>query len=67
MRNYRSLVVAFIALAGGFGLAPKFTPPALKKVAEFDLPGPPGKRFDCLTITPDDHYLLSAQLAARQM
>lgn len=39
----------------------------LKKVAEFDLPGPAGKRFDYLTITPDDHYLLSAHLAAGQM
>jgi DNA-binding beta-propeller fold protein YncE len=31
------------------------------------LPGPPGKRFDYLTITSDDHYLLSAHLAAGQM
>jgi hypothetical protein len=29
--------------------------------------GPPGKRFDYLTITPDDHYSLSAHLAAGQM
>jgi DNA-binding beta-propeller fold protein YncE len=39
---------------------------SLKKVAEFDLPGPPGKRFDYLTIDPEDHYLLSAHLAAGQ-
>ena len=38
----------------------------VKKVAEFDLPGPPGKRFDYLTIDPDDHYLISAHLAAGQ-
>jgi hypothetical protein len=38
----------------------------LKKVAEFDLPGPGGKRFDYLTIDSDDHYLLSAHLAAGQ-
>lgn len=38
----------------------------LKKVAEFDLPGPPGKRFDYLTIDPEDHYLISAHLAAGQ-
>jgi DNA-binding beta-propeller fold protein YncE len=36
----------------------------LKKILEFDLPGPPGERFDYLTIDPDDHYLLSAHLAA---
>jgi len=40
--------------------------PTLKKVAEFDLPGPAGKRFDYLTIDADDHYLISAHLAARQ-
>ena len=38
--------------------------PPLKKLLEFDLPGPPGKRFDYLTIDRDDHYLLSAHLAA---
>jgi DNA-binding beta-propeller fold protein YncE len=40
--------------------------PTLKKIAEFDLPGPAGKRFDYLTIDPDDHYLISAHLAAGQ-
>jgi hypothetical protein len=38
----------------------------LKKIAEFDLPGPPGKQFDYLTIDADDHYLISAHLAAGQ-
>lgn len=38
----------------------------LKEVAKFDLPGPGGKRFDYLTIDPDDHYLISAHLAANQ-
>src|SRR5215831_4676167 len=41
-------------------------PATLKKVAEFDLPGPVGKRFDYLTIDPGDHYLISAHLAAGQ-
>jgi DNA-binding beta-propeller fold protein YncE len=40
--------------------------PTLKKIAAFDLPGPVGKRFDYLTIDPDDHYLISAHLAAAQ-
>src|SRR5437868_10320395 len=40
--------------------------PTLKKVAEFDLPGPHAKRFDYLTIDEDDHYLISAHLAADQ-
>lgn len=38
----------------------------LKQVAKFDLPGPGGKRFDYLTIDPEDHYLISAHLAADQ-
>jgi YVTN family beta-propeller protein len=38
--------------------------PSLRKIAEFELPGPPGKRFDYLTIDEDDNYLLSAHLAA---
>jgi DNA-binding beta-propeller fold protein YncE len=38
----------------------------LKKVTEYDLPGPAGKRFDYLTIDTDDHYLISTHLAAGQ-
>jgi hypothetical protein len=53
-----------------FGSVPKraaqTSGPTLKKVAEFDLPGPPGKRFDYLTIDSNDHYLLSAHLGAGQ-
>lgn len=40
--------------------------PTLKKWAEFDLPGPPGKRFDYLTIDQEHHHLFSAHLAAGQ-
>ena len=38
--------------------------PPLRKIASFDLPGPPGKRFDYLTIDYDDGYLLAAHLGA---
>jgi len=38
----------------------------LKQLATFDLPGPGGKRFDYLMIDADDHYLISAHLAAGQ-
>jgi YVTN family beta-propeller protein len=47
--------------------APAVPAPAtttLKQIAAFDLPGPPGKRFDYLTIDYDDAYLLSAHLGA---
>src|SRR5207302_7127965 len=36
----------------------------LKRVAMIHLPGPPGKRFDYLTIDYNKNYLLSAHLAA---
>src|SRR5256714_7279438 len=42
------------------------TGPTLKKITAFDLPGPAGKRFDYLAIDEDDHYLISAHLAANQ-
>lgn len=64
MRNRRSLMIGLIALSGALGLAAGPAAPTLKKLTEFDLPGPPGKRFDYLTIDPDDRYLLSAHLAA---
>ena len=67
MRKQRALIIGLIALWGALGVAAGPVAPTLKKITEFDLPGPPGKRFDYLTITPDDHYLLSAHLAAGQM
>ncbi|PYN12780.1 MAG: hypothetical protein DME05_20580 [Candidatus Rokuibacteriota bacterium] len=36
----------------------------MRQIVEFELPGPPGKRFDYLTIGEDDNYLLSAHLGA---
>lgn len=50
----------------GFGAAgiSQAAGPTLKKITAFDLPGPAGKRFDYLTIDEDDHYLISAHLAA---
>ncbi len=38
----------------------------LREIVRFDLPGPPGKRFDYLTIDGMDHWLLSAHLSAGQ-
>jgi YVTN family beta-propeller protein len=65
-------VVALVAAAGvgvssgrAAGLAGAGTAGTpLRKIAEFELPGPPGKRFDYLTIDEDDNYLLSAHLGA---
>jgi DNA-binding beta-propeller fold protein YncE len=55
----------FILGLGTMGVA-RAAGPTLKKIAAFDLPGPIGKRFDYLTIDEDDHYLISAHLAAGQ-
>jgi hypothetical protein len=55
-----------IVLACSPGSQAQEPSPTLKKVAEFDLPGPSGKSFDYLTIDPEDHYLISAHLAAGQ-
>lgn len=44
----------------------KSSAPTLRKLHEYDLPGPPGKRFDYLTIDAEDRYLISAHLAAGQ-
>jgi DNA-binding beta-propeller fold protein YncE len=67
VRNRQLLILGLIASGVAAGVPAKPGGPTLKKVMEFDLPGPPGKRFDYLTITADDHYLLSAHLAAKQM
>jgi DNA-binding beta-propeller fold protein YncE len=58
MRSFRMLLVAVLSLAAPLGAQ------TLKAVATINLPGPGGKRFDYLTIDYEDHYLLSAHLAA---
>jgi YVTN family beta-propeller protein len=52
------------AFTSSGGAAPAADHPVLRKVAEIDLPGPAGKRFDYLAIDEDDSYLLSAHLGA---
>jgi hypothetical protein len=53
------LVIVAVLLLATIALAA-----TLKSRATIDMPGPAGKRFDYLTIDYDDHYLLSAHLAA---
>jgi len=67
MRRRNLIFFLMIVAAGALGSSAKPGTTTLKKVTEFDLPGPAGKRFDYLTIAADDHYLLSAHLAAGQM
>jgi YVTN family beta-propeller protein len=64
------VLIGLIGLATGMLLTPpahtaqRATGTTLTRVAVIDLPGPPGRRFDYLTIADDDHYLFSAHLAA---
>jgi hypothetical protein len=55
MRNKLFLLLG-ITVAGALGVFARPTSLSLKKVAEYDLPGPAGKRFDYLTIDASDHY-----------
>ena len=55
------LVMAVVAIAE-VGASAAGSP--LRRIAEFELPGPPGKRFDYLTIDEDHHHLLAAHLGA---
>src|SRR5882672_7962480 len=60
--------VVTLAVSAGLdrGAAPagELAGTTLKRAAVIDLPGPPGRRFDYLTIDYDDHYLFSAHLGA---
>lgn len=64
-RLYLRVAAASLLLLLSAGAA-RISAQTLKLVTKFDLPGPPGKRFDYLTVDPDDNYLISAHLAARQ-
>jgi DNA-binding beta-propeller fold protein YncE len=66
MRMWLLFLCALMTATGASKLPPPSGGPTLKKVAEFDLPGPPGKRFDYLTIDAEDSYLISAHLGADQ-
>jgi DNA-binding beta-propeller fold protein YncE len=66
MRSWLLFLAVALNLTGVRLVRPQTTGTTLKKVAEFDLPGPAGKRFDYLAIDADDHYLISAHLAAGQ-
>ena len=65
LRMLRTPAAVGLALAASVlhGPSPSAT---LERVTAFDLPGPVGKRFDYLTVDPDDHYLLSAHMYANQ-
>ncbi len=66
MKRESALAILLIGIAaGGVFSAPAQKLP-LKKIAAIDLPGPKGKRFDYLTIDPDDHFVLVAHMYGNQ-
>jgi DNA-binding beta-propeller fold protein YncE len=64
MRTRQMLVLGTMGLAGT--IVTHGQEHTLRKIQEYDLPGPPGKRFDYLALDTDDGYLISAHLAANQ-
>lgn len=62
----KTCVLGIVVVAGLLAVSAPQGSPTLKKVKEYDLPGPAGKRFDYLTIDDGDGYLISAHLAANQ-
>src|SRR5260370_16332236 len=38
----------------------------LRKITQIELPGPKGKRFDYLTVDPDDHFVIVAHMRGDQ-
>ena len=64
MQNRQLIFVGILVCAVSSGYSADPPASTLKKFTEFELPGPPGKRFDYLTIDADDHFLLSAHLGA---
>lgn len=67
IRKQIFVLLALVALAV---VAPAQVAPAagrtLRQISAFDLPGPPGLRFDYLAIDTADHWLFSAHLGAGQ-
>jgi YVTN family beta-propeller protein len=64
MKNSLPLIAVALMAVSVHGQAQHSENVTLKKVAVIDLPGPPGKRFDYLTIDFNDNYLLASHLAA---
>jgi DNA-binding beta-propeller fold protein YncE len=62
MHSHTALILFFGLVSLQGDASSHSAKPTLKKVAEFDLPGPLGQRFDYLTIDQEDHFLLSAHL-----
>ncbi len=66
MRRFFPVLVSgcLLAVAIGGALLAEMSP--LRKIAQVELPGPKGKRFDYLTVDPDDHFIIVAHMHGDQ-
>lgn len=66
MRRLFPVVVPgwLLAMAIAGALLAEVSP--LRKIAQVELPGPKGKRFDYVTVDPDDHFVIVAHMHGNQ-
>jgi YVTN family beta-propeller protein len=66
MRRFFPAVVlaSLLAVAIAGALLAQVSP--LRKIIQVELPGPKGKRFDYLTVDPDDHFVIVAHMHGNQ-
>jgi YVTN family beta-propeller protein len=66
MRNYFPAVVSGCLLGVAISGAIFAQLPPLRKLTTIELPGPKGKRFDYVTVDPDDHFVIVAHMNGDQ-
>jgi YVTN family beta-propeller protein len=66
MRRHFVVFVSGCLLAVGIGGTLIAQVSALRKITQVELPGPKGKRFDYLTVDPDDHFIIVAHMHGNQ-
>ncbi len=65
MRKFFPAIISGCLLAAVAGaLLAEVSP--LRKITQVELPGPKGKRFDYLTVDPDDHFVIVAHMHGNQ-
>ena len=63
-KSFRAIISGCLLAAIAGALFAQVSP--LRKITQVELPGPKGKRFDYLTIDPDDHFVIVAHMHGNQ-
>ncbi len=66
MRRFFPVVVSGCLLAAAIAGALLAEVSPLRKIAQVELPGPKGKRFDYMTVDTDDHFVIVAHMHGDQ-